>query len=54
MNVHFPNYALQHTLLPGEAVTLNPQPLPPRWGDAVSLNPQPLPPRVQGVAGFFG
>lgn len=37
----------------GEAVSLNPQPLPPRegfmssgLGDTVSLNPQPLPPRL--------
>ena len=30
----------------GSAVSLNPQPLPPRWNPAakVSLNPQPLPP----------
>jgi hypothetical protein len=37
---------------PGDAVSLNPQPLPPKSyfrrpniGDEVSLNPQPLPPR---------
>jgi hypothetical protein len=38
---------------PGQAVSLNPQPLPPKWGAvgtqpgaAVSLNPQPLPPKT--------
>jgi hypothetical protein len=38
---------------PGDMVSLNPQPLPPRttfstssFGGAVSLNPQPLPPRI--------
>jgi hypothetical protein len=39
---------------PGDAVSLNPQPLPPKIGnvsgvkpgDAVSLNPQPLPPKI--------
>ncbi|MBM3394457.1 MAG: hypothetical protein FJY37_07475 [Betaproteobacteria bacterium] len=38
---------------PGDTVSLNPQPLPPKvrarrfsLGDAVSLNPQPLPPRM--------
>jgi hypothetical protein len=41
---HLPR--LQHTVKPGEAVNLNPQPLPPRWDD-VAINPQPLPPRVQ-------
>jgi hypothetical protein len=48
------------TLKPGDKVTLNPQPLPPKMlsttsslGDKVSLNPQPLPPRV-GNAQFFG
>ena len=38
-------------------VTLNPQPLPPRWvlttsGSTVSLNPQPLPPKTVGVQRF--
>jgi hypothetical protein len=35
------------TVHPGDAVELNPQPLPPRWnsyGSAVMINPQPLPP----------
>lgn len=39
----------------GEAVSLNPQPLPPKElgrirhrGDFVSLNPQPLPPKELG------
>lgn len=38
---------------PGDAVSLNPQPLPPKVfsgiggiGDQVALNPQPLPPRT--------
>ena len=38
---------------PGDRVSLNPQPLPPKnafstssFGSAVSLNPQPLPPRI--------
>lgn len=34
-----------HAVKPGEAVSLNPQPLPP--GGAVMINPQPLPPRIQ-------
>lgn len=40
---------------PGDTVSLNPQPLPPKtyfgprsnFGDDVSLNPQPLPPRYR-------
>jgi hypothetical protein len=38
---------------PGDMVSLNPQPLPPKnafspsnFGSAVSMNPQPLPPRI--------
>jgi len=34
-----------HSVRPGDAVSLNPQPLPP--GIAVMINPQPLPPRLQ-------
>jgi hypothetical protein len=42
---------------PGDAVSLNPQPLPPKIGnvsavkpgDAVSLNPQPLPPKIGAI-----
>ena len=41
-------------LSPGEAVSLNPQPLPPRYvngfvnpGDIVGFNPQPDPPAFQ-------
>jgi hypothetical protein len=41
---HLPR--LQHTVQPGEAVGLNPQPLPPRW-ERVAINPQPLPPGAQ-------
>jgi hypothetical protein len=52
MNLNIPIYSLQHTVRPGDTVTLNPQPLPPRWGDSVSINPQPLPPSVQGLAVF--
>lgn len=47
------NFRNGPTLRPGDAVSLNPQPLPPRpspWrfnpGGKSSLNPQPLPPRV--------
>lgn len=44
---------VQYLSQPGDTVSLNPQPLPPRvlgtnslrLGDAVSLNPQPLPPK---------
>ena len=42
---------------PGDLVSLNPQPLPPkevdsfdRVGGRVSINPQPLPPRVSDLA----
>jgi hypothetical protein len=45
---------LRSVLHPGDAVSLNPQPLPPkvlrsksRFGSTVSLNPQPLPPRMR-------
>ena len=46
---------------PGGQQSLNPQPLPPKWGasagtlnavnagDAVSLNPQPLPPKIGNI-----
>lgn len=48
------NAALNSTMKPGDAVTLNPQPLPPKvlgqavmnLGDTVTLNPQPLPPKI--------
>jgi hypothetical protein len=50
-NVPSTSRSLTH---PGDAVSLNPQPLPPKvgrttsnFGSAVSLNPQPLPPRVR-------
>ena len=42
------------TVRPGDRVSINPQPLPPRVlgrpGDEVSINPQPLPPRVSDVS----
>jgi len=44
---------------PGDKVSLNPQPLPPKtafstssFGSAVSLNPQPLPPRIGNATNF--
>src|SRR5262249_34480 len=48
------NAALNSTMKPGDTVTLNPQPLPPKvlgqgvmnLGDTVTLNPQPLPPKI--------
>ena len=45
-----PNLGSRRTVRPGEANSLNPQPLPPggritvKPGDAVTLSPQPLPP----------
>jgi hypothetical protein len=51
LNLPSTSRSLTHT---SDAVSLNPQPLPPRtlrstnsFGSAVSLNPQPLPPRVR-------
>lgn len=44
--MHPVNAFLIRTPSPGDTVSLNPQPLPPR--DWASLNPQPLPPRYLG------
>jgi hypothetical protein len=56
-NVPSTSRSLTH---PGDTVSLNPQPLPPKvartmssFGSAVSLNPQPLPTRV-GNSQIFG
>jgi hypothetical protein len=44
---------------PGDMVSLNPQPLPPKtafskvsFGSSVSLNPQPLSPRIGNATNF--
>ncbi|HEX8237576.1 MAG TPA: tachylectin-related carbohydrate-binding protein [Abditibacteriaceae bacterium] len=44
--VRFPRRGTSGGVRPGDEVTLNPQPLPPKAGEKVILNPQPLPPRV--------
>jgi hypothetical protein len=60
VNVFSQQSTFRSVVHPGDAVSLNPQPLPPKvfqstsnFGDAVSLNPQPLPPRL-GTMKFFG